>query len=160
MVYEQPLVVGRFLRRYKRFFADVEVDGWSWTAPRLARAFRHLAAGAGRLWLRACWTRLISESTLSWRPAEGEPRRQLIVAEARVISAGTLNDREAPAAPPGWERTQGERCDALDRTGHDRLRVLTAEIRRIARNGEDPRLHLGPGQVLSGERLARLLEEA
>jgi DNA polymerase III epsilon subunit-like protein len=142
------------------FEMDEEDEMRRWSGPRLARAFCHLAAGAGRLWLRAVWTRLIGESTLSWRPGTGEPRRQLVVSGAEIVARGALEPGAAPEGPPGWERTHAERGADIDRTAYDRLRVLTAEIRRVARSGRAPRLDLGPHISLEGERLRRLLEEA
>jgi len=78
---------------------------------------------------RGRWLALLAGAEVGWARKDGG-RRQVTL----------------PAEPP----------DTLER--YDFLRVLTTELRRLVRDGRNPVVRLKRGRILTGDRLARILD--
>ena len=128
-------------------------------------ALESVVRRAAHLVRRGRWLRRLSASTLLWQPAGDRPSRLLVFDEGRVVRAddapsGTVRSREGCGdlpAPPGWPRSRLRRLEGFDAATHDRLRVLTTELRRLVAGGRDVRLRLDPRTCLDRDALARRL---
>lgn len=135
---------------------DVPRGSWAPTTPEEAQAaLQSVVRRGAHLLRRGRWLRRLSVASLRWQPAgDGKPRL-LVLEEGRVLRA---EDAEGePPAPPGWPRSATRRLEAFDAATHDRLRVLTTELRRLVASGRDVRLRLDPRTCLDGPALARRL---
>lgn len=113
-------------------------------------------------WIRAAhairqarWLAVVSETSIAWRDAERQ--RCLLLERGALESRGWLEADDAPPCPPGAGRSAHARLASFDVTVRDRLRVLTTELRRLHDDGADPRIRTGPGSVVGGAALGRLL---
>ena len=109
---------------------------------------------------RGRWLRRLSAASLLWQPAGDGPRRLLVLDEGRVVRAEDGGTEEGGAelpAPPGWPRSALRRLESFDAGTHDRLRVLTTELRRLVASGCEVRLRLDPRTCLDRDALARRL---
>ncbi len=130
------------------------------TPERLARIFARLTAHAARLWQRAVWLRLLSESCLLWKTSTKRdcPQRRLLVIEnAEVIDVRDLDAAVSIPAPEQWRRSMVERGAVFDQDAYDRLRVLTTEMRRLAKQENDLRVCLLPGSYIDHSNLTAIL---
>ena len=130
-----------------------------WDAPRVAEALEQTILWSAQLLRRAHWLCQLSEASLVWE-ASGGMWRQLIIQQGQVTQREDLDLAslpEPPPAPPGHARTMAQRRRVFDRVVHDRLRVLTTELRRLVARDARPRLRLGPSVVLNQRALVRRL---
>jgi hypothetical protein len=121
---------------------------------------------------RGRWLCELVLASLVWRPAGAHARRLLVLDAGRPLRAEWLPDGAALVSPPAPRREfessrRGRGCgktellerqQQIDRSAHDRLRVLSSELRRIADDGERRlALCLGPRRLLDATRLGRRL---
>jgi len=129
---------------------DVGVDRW--TPERVASSLHEIVCRAAHQVRRGHWLCLLSDSTLVWSEPHGGDvaleieRGRIRARRDRFITlTGSLPDFDA-------------RRRSFDLDTHDRLTVLTKEIRRLVRDDEcDVRLHVGPSAVLTREQLGARL---
>ena len=77
--------------------------------------------------------------------------------EGRIAHREELEPDAALPCPPGWARSPRWRRERVDVATFDRLRVLTAELRRVLAEGRDARLCLGSRRQLGPERPRRAM---
>ena len=104
---------------------------------------------------RGRWLAVLSDASVAFDGAEG--RRLLVVHEGQIAKRAWLAEGVLPPCPPGALRSTAERRGALDAHTHDRLRILTTELRRLHGDGDDPAVRTGPAALVRGEALGRLL---
>ncbi len=127
----------------------------TWDPARVARHVERAAAQAYRTYRRAHFLRLLYDCDIVFREPEAAHARLLRVREGRVV--------EAAPAPPAYapERPIRPRVPhpppRFDRATYDRLRILTTELKRIARDGGDVAVHWGPKRRLPERFLASVL---
>lgn len=109
---------------------------------------------AGKAVRRARWLCRLSESSIVWRPARRSSRRLLVVRSGEA-EASWIQDGQSP--PPLRSRSLLERQRGLDWTRCDRLRTLTAELRRLAAAGRLIEVWLGR-RPLRGRGLLQALQ--
>jgi hypothetical protein len=133
--------------------ADEKPEGWD--AERVARHIERTAAQAYQSYRRARWLQLLHDADIVYREPES--------ARARCwkIRSGAL--LEASDVALGWvptERVPTARARApahFDRAKYDRLRVLTTELKRVARDGGWVTVHFGPNARIPPRLLAGVL---
>jgi DNA polymerase-3 subunit epsilon len=128
----------------------------AWTEARVQREIEWLAIRAAWARRRARWLARLADATAAWRESDGGPPRLLIVDNGVVTVLDGEADAPAPM-PPGHARRRAERLRAFTVASHDRLRVLTTELKRLVAHGAPVSVRLGPGPAIGGERLRRLL---
>lgn len=128
-----------------------------WDPARVAEVLERVVGQGAHELRRARWLCRLSECTVAWDRDAGARQRVLVLARGAVVQRLDLEPGAPLPVPPGWSRTPAERRVAFDVASFDRLRVLTAELRRVAGEGGAVTLRLGPRQWLAGERLCRAL---
>lgn len=106
---------------------EAENKTQTWDPERVARHLERATAQAYQTYRRARWLRLIHDSNIEYREPGGTAKRFLIVRDGTLI--------EASDSPPSTARVHRSRAPSFDRTKYDRLRILTTELKRIARDG-------------------------
>lgn len=129
----------------------------SWDPARVAEAIERVVGQGAHELRRARWLCRLSELAVAWDRRDGTGRRVLVVERGAVVERLDAPPHALPPTPPGWARSVAERRAAFDVAAFDRLRVLTAELRRIVAEGRGVVLCLGPRERLAGERLRRAL---
>lgn len=137
-----------------------------WTAARVQAVWEGVAQDAARKARKAAWLMRLWDGALGWEVQERggvwrwvEWRAGLIV-EARDVEGGGA---AWPALAEAWRgrggawRPAAARLGELDLGAWDRLVVLTAELRRVARGGGACALALSDGEVLGAEGLREAL---
>lgn len=122
---------------------------------RLAAALEAAVLRGAHLVRRGAWLCELGEAVLTWWPRPGGVARVLVVSDGEPGAAHAL--ASGPAASARFERPRLERLARLDRGKHDRLRVLSSELRRIVEEERSLELRLGLRRVLDGARLRRRL---
>jgi DNA polymerase III epsilon subunit-like protein len=122
---------------------------------RLGSAIEAAVLRGAHLIRRGAWLCELGEAVLTWSPHGDRVARVLVVSDGEPGAAGALAGGPAPCAR--FERPRLERLARLDRGKHDRLRVLSSELRRIALEERALELRLGVRRVLDGARLRRRL---
>lgn len=136
---------------------DPVTDAPAWDPARVARALERVVGQGAHELRRARWLCRLCESTVSWERRGGDGRRLLVLEHGAVIGREDLAADAKSPLPPGWARPEGERRACFDSATFDRLRVLTAELRRIVADGRTVELVLSPRTRLAGDRLRRAL---
>lgn len=127
-----------------------------WDPIRVAGALEYAIHRAAQLLRRAHWLCQLSEASLAWEPRTGG-RRLLMIQGGQVIRREDLDPGAPLPALPGGPRSLLQRLGQFDPVVHDRLRVLTTELRRLVSSGAQLELRLGPRQVLNLRAVARRL---
>ena len=151
---------GARLWRARRFAQDAAAGEGDVERPaslRVATALESLLLHSARLLRRASWLLRLAHCALRWQPRVGSTGgRALVLEQGRVIQASDLAPgAEAPTlqvALPAHQRRL-----AFDAVVHDRLRVLTTELRRLVTQRWPLTLWLGTGEALGRRALARRL---
>jgi DNA polymerase-3 subunit epsilon len=128
-----------------------------WDPARIAEVIERVVGQGAHELRRARWLGRLSECAVSWVRRDGASRRVLVLERGAIVARHDAELAAATPVPPGWARTPAERRAVFDIATFDRLRVLTAELRRVAAEGRAVELCLGPRQRLTGERLGRAL---
>lgn len=141
--------------------ADAEplaADAPAWDPARVAEALERVVGQGAHELRRARWLCRLAESSLAWDRKDGAGRRVLVLERGALVHRHDDPDpHAAPPVPPGWARRFAERRAGFDVATFDRLRVLTAELRRVLAEDRRAILCFGPHASLSGERLRRAL---
>lgn len=121
---------------------DDEED--SWDVPRVLRNLEDTLVFFALEIRRGAWLRRLSNAAMSFE--DGVPRT-LVMRGGRVRSRRDGQELKPvrPAEP------------TFDIATHDRLRVLTTELRRIVQEGGSVRILFADGQPLSSDAVARML---
>ncbi len=135
---------------------EPEPEERRWDPARVASALEYSIHHAAQLLRRAHWLCQLCEACLAWEPSTGG-RRLLVIQGGDVVSREALEPGAAVPPPPGGDRPLLQRMGGFDPVVHDRLRVLTTELRRLVARGARLELRLGPGQALDRRGLARRL---
>ena len=129
-------------------------DGWD--EGRVARHIERASAQAYQAYRRARWLHLLHDCDVVYREPESAHARLLLIrngalAEAREIKLDWRpSERVRPVGPP-------RALPEFDRAKYDRLRVLTSELKRIARDGGHVAVHFGPQTAIPQRWLAGVL---
>lgn len=136
--------------------ADAEPElELEWTPERVAEHLHgHVLALAQEL-RRAAWLSSLSESVVEF--VDCGVARVLVLERACVVARFDGRDAPPTPSPPGWRRSRRARARSFDLASFDRLRVLSAELRRVLDEGGEARVVLSPTRSLAGERLRRAL---
>jgi DNA polymerase III subunit epsilon len=126
-----------------------------WTPEIVVEQIEKRLVRASRALSRARWLRMIAESSVSF--AAGDRRRVLSIAGGTIASRSWQPLDALPPMPAGSWRSASDRRASLDLAAHDRLRILSTELRRELACGADPIVRCGPASMLRGARLARVL---
>ncbi|MCA9608247.1 MAG: GIY-YIG nuclease family protein [Myxococcales bacterium] len=133
---------------------DAPIDE-HWRAETVADVIEDALVRAAHVTRRARWLVVLSEASLAWD--EGDRTRLLVFERGTVESRDWLEHGTLPPCPPGYARSKAARRRSFDVTTRDRLRVLTTELRRLVTDGAAPRIRTGPGNLIHGDALGRLL---
>jgi DNA polymerase III subunit epsilon len=129
----------------------------AWDEERVLAALEETVVRSTHAVRRARWLVRLSECSLAWSEP-GTAKRRLLLLERGVVAARTdLAPTAALPVPSGHQRTAAERRAAFDVATFDRLRVLTTELRGLARDAPSIELRLGPHARLSRQRLQAVL---
>jgi hypothetical protein len=140
--------------------ADLEVperaskpEGWD--ADRVARHIERAAAQAYQAYRRARWLRLLHDCEIVYQEPDSPRARWLLIRDGELASASDAELERAPSSPV---RSLG-RSEPLhfDRSKYDRLRVLSSELKRIARDGGRVSVHWASGRQPPARLLAGVL---
>jgi DNA polymerase-3 subunit epsilon len=136
-----------------------EETGLTWTPDAVGRVLESSIRNASHAVRRGRWFCILSQASLAWeREGGGSGQMNLIVfRDAGVWKRGVIGPGERIPSPPGFRKRHRERLGSFDLSAYDRMRVVTTEMRRILAEGRRVALRLGPGALLDGEQLARLL---
>ncbi len=104
-----------------------------WDPERVARHLERAAAQAYQVYRRARWLRLLHDCDVIYREPESERTRLLAIRDGALVTIAD-HDSSAPRDTPQIARDTSRNI-TFDRTKHDRLRILTTELRRIQRDG-------------------------
>ena len=127
-----------------------------WDPERVARHIERALAQAYQAYRRARWLRRLHDCDVVYREPTETLARLLLIREGALAQASDV--------PPRWVPTHCVRAEAephalpaFDRAKYDRLRVLTSELKRIARDGGDVAVHFGPSSSIPQHWLKGLL---
>lgn len=129
----------------------------TWDPARVAEVIERIVGQGAHELRRARWLCRLSDCTVAWDRKDGTGRRVLVIERGIIVDRHDAAPQALLPLPPGWARPAAERRAAFDVTTFDRLRILTAELRRVATEGRAVVLCLGPRERLEGERLRRAL---
>lgn len=132
-------------------------DAPGWDPPRVAAFLERLAMQGAHELRRAAWLTRLASSTVAWPYRTGTTQRVLVLDAGRIVHRADLRADAGLPPPPGWAAPNPRPVPALDRVAFDRLRIVTAQLRRLVTEGRDPRLHCSPRAILSPSRLSRAL---
>ena len=118
---------------------DDEEGDRTWDPPRVARHIERAAAQSYRAYRRTRWLKLLDDAEVIYREPGATRNRRLRI-RAGQVSAGDQDGPLAVLAAPADA--------AFDRASYDRLRILTTELKRIARDGGDVMVRVQGGRVL------------
>jgi len=153
------LRLGARLQRVRDAEAASTIDGEQepstedrpWDAPRVARALEGAVINAARLIRRGVWLTGLANCSVAW-PCQGDDVTRLI----EMLGGQIRRQRDLPPTSPLPTPPPLHARD-MDLATHDRLRVLTTELRRLVNAGRSPRVVLGDGRLLDGAALGRRL---
>ena len=124
-----------------------------WDAEQVANLLEGAVVTSARLIRRGRWLQELANSTVAWsRPAQGAVHLQVLFMERGQVAAR----RELPAGAPLPAPDAGGLAD-MDLPTHDRLRVLTTELRRLLAAHRSPRVVVRDGRQLDAAALTRRL---
>lgn len=122
----------------------------AWDPERIRRHLQRGVMSGYQLLRRARWLVLLSDAWVSYREANAERRRLLILEGGALVVARDLESKEAMFEPALRRKSWIERQSGFDGASYDRLRVLTTELKRVLSEGGDVEV------VLVGPRIGRL----
>jgi DNA polymerase III subunit epsilon len=118
---------------------DDEEGDRTWDPARVARHLERAAGQAYRAYRRTRWLKLLDDAEVVYREP-GATRTRRLQIRAGQVSAADQDDPLAVLAAP---------ADApFDRACYDRLRILTTELKRIARDGGNVVVRVQAGRAL------------
>jgi predicted GIY-YIG superfamily endonuclease len=142
----------------------------AWDPERVCRHLERSLAGAYQVLRRSGWLCVLASSSVSFREPHHGTGRWLRLEDAVVVASATevtmTAMTEMTAATPTTELTpptppprpaRAILQAAFDAARYDQLRILTGELKRIARDGGEVAVRLSRGCVLNGTRLRHIL---
>jgi DNA polymerase-3 subunit epsilon len=127
-----------------------------WDAERVARHIERASAQAYRAYRRARWLRLLHDCDVVYREPDSAHARLLLIRNGALAEASDITLDWVPS-----ERVRGvgrpRALPVFDRAKYDRLRVLTTELKRIARDGGHVAVHFGPRSAIPQRWLSGVL---
>jgi len=111
----------------------------TWDPPRVARHIERAAAQAYRAYRRTRWLKLLDDAEVVYREPGATLTRRLRIRAGQVSTPDQHVPRPGPGAPADT---------SFDRACYDRLRILTTELKRIARDGGDVVVRVKGGRTL------------
>ncbi|HWZ89885.1 MAG TPA: GIY-YIG nuclease family protein [Polyangiaceae bacterium] len=127
-----------------------------WDPERVARHVERAAAQSYQTYRRARWLQLLHDSDVVYREPDSTRVRLLQVRAGELAAASDVARARLPPSRvrvPTALRAPAE----FDRAKYDRLRILTTELKRIARDGGDVAVHFGPTRQIPAQLLAGVL---
>ena len=137
--------------------SDDKPDGWD--AERVARHVERAAAQAYQTYRRARWLQLLHDSDIVYREPERDRARWLQIRDGELAAARDVTEVALGRVPSAPERPalRLDRNPDFDRRKYDRLRVLSTELKRIARDGGQLSVQWGPGRRVPARWLSGVL---
>jgi len=134
--------------------------GEGWTPERVFKALKRVIRIASFQMRRARWFCRLSESSLAWSSAdENKKDSHAIVFEKGLANIEVCSLKpNSINSPPGHKKSLLDRQINFDVAAYDRMRIVTTEMKRLIQEGRDIELCFHPGNVLSGDRLAKILK--
>ncbi|MCJ7582967.1 MAG: GIY-YIG nuclease family protein [Candidatus Aminicenantes bacterium] len=131
-----------------------------WTPGRLAKVLSHIIRIGTFQIRRSRWLYLLTESTLIWERREGEKNLKNLVTFKCGLPCfeDPLPISQQPIFPTGQKKAPLEKQNNFDIFTYDRMRILTAEIRRILEEKRTVQIQLGPKLLLKSEQLIEILK--
>jgi DNA polymerase III subunit epsilon len=129
----------------------------AWDEERALAALEETVLRAAHAVRRARWLVRLSECSLAWTEPGTQTRRLLVLRGGAVAARADLPPGAPVPVPPGHARTAAQRRAAFDVATFDRLRVLTTELRGLAREAASIELRMGSHARLSRRRLQAVL---
>ena len=123
---------------------DEEEGERTWDPPRVARHLERAAAQAYRAYRRTRWLKLLDDAEVVYRERGATQTRRLRIRAGQV--SGADQDIPLPVLAAAADAS-------FDRACYDRLRILTTELKRIARDGGDVVVRVQAGRALPARRL-------
>ncbi len=121
--------------------SDDTPDGWD--PARVARHIERAAAQAYQAYRRTRWLHLLHDCDIVYREPDGATTRRLRMRDGALVEADEVSadwapiERARPVQPP-------HALASFDRAKYNRLRVLTTELKRVARDGGHVSIKFGP----------------
>jgi len=131
-----------------------------WTPEAVAHSMENMVLRVSHLIRRARWFCLLSESSLTWAPADDgdSVNRLLVFKNGSVHQRDQVNTGEKTPIPPGYTKSFRTRQKDMNLTTYDRLRVVTTELRRLRSQSREIELRLGPGVTLRQPQIKKILQ--
>ncbi|HKO46995.1 MAG TPA: GIY-YIG nuclease family protein [Polyangiaceae bacterium] len=129
-----------------------------WDPERVARHIERALAQSFRAYRRARFLQLLHDSEVVYREPNAVQARLLRIRDGALAESVEL----APDSLPSQVAARAAESRSLDklhfdRAKYDRLRVLTSELKRIARDGGEVAVHFGPRSSIPKRWLAGVL---
>jgi DNA polymerase III subunit epsilon len=160
--HDRLLRLGTRLWREGRRDRDVEAEEEprgirTWTPVLVQRSLEWLVLRAALARRRAVWLTRLVEASVRWTEP-GTTTARLIVTECGEIVVNTSVEADvAPPVPPGYARPVAARREDFTVARFDRVRALSAELKRLVMVGAPVALRVGLAPPLAGARLAAVL---
>ncbi|HET7538777.1 MAG TPA: GIY-YIG nuclease family protein [Polyangiaceae bacterium] len=125
--------------------SDEKPEGWD--PERVVRHIERAGAHAYRTARRARFLQLLHDCDIVYREPGSSQARRLLLRDGTLVDASDSALDWVPssaARSPGQPRTVAR----FDRAKYDRLRVLSSELKRIARDGGYVSVHFGPNAAI------------
>jgi len=132
----------------------------NWTPEMVVETIESVVSRAAHLIRRARWLCMLSECSLAWEVSNAKnAKTNLIIVECGdVVRCNALKRNHEIPKPLGYSKSIRVRQANFDLATYDRLRVVTAELRRLIANGRNVRLRLGPHATLNQSQLEKALK--
>ncbi|MBD3422561.1 MAG: hypothetical protein GF398_20790 [Chitinivibrionales bacterium] len=136
---------------------DEKKQEFEWTPERVEGAITGQLRWGMYLIRRSRWYLMLSNASVMW---ESPNCAALLCLDVRKGQYYPIERFESLPGRPrsGLRRAHSSRRRDFDIACYDRMRVLTAELRRIVKSGRKVYLHVGPQSCLSAECVAQLLQ--
>jgi predicted GIY-YIG superfamily endonuclease len=123
-----------------------------WDAERVARHIERASVQAYQAYRRARWLRLLHDCDVLYREPASAHARLLLIRNGALAEAREVTLDWAPSERVRRGPQQQRALPVFDRAKYDRLRVLSSELKRIARDGGHVAVHLGPRSAMIPQR--------
>ena len=161
--HERWLRLGARLWREGRRDHDVEADDetrgiTTWTPDLVQRSLEWLALRAALARRRAIWLTRLVDASVRWIEPATATSRLIVIEKGEVVVTADVEATAAPPVPPGFARPVSARREVFTVARFDRLRALSAELKRLVGAGAPVALRLGVPPPLADARLAAVLK--
>jgi DNA polymerase-3 subunit epsilon len=146
-------------RRDHDIDADEETRGITrWTPDLVQRSLEWLALRAALARRRAIWLTRLVDASVRWIEPGAATARLIVIEKGEIVVAANVEATAAPPVPPGYARPVAARREVLTVARFDRVRALSAELKRLVGGGAPVALRLGVPPPLADARLASVLK--